>query len=78
MEAIYYNLAEKLAEQNIGIAELADIAGISPFDVTRRLTGETDWKLDEVVKICHFFDCYNVDLLFVRFDTNCNKEQSQV
>lgn len=68
MNTLYPNLAQKMAEVNIDYPALAVAIGMHPMAMYRRLTGASEWKLHEAMKICRFFDDYNTRLLFLRLD----------
>ena len=70
MTNIYPNLANKLSQTSVSVSELADYLGINLRSMYRRLSGETEFKVIEVIKICQYFDEYNAVELFVRLDSN--------
>jgi hypothetical protein len=55
-----------MAEREMGYADLAVILGISEPAAYRRLRGFAEWKLPEIIKLCHFFDISDMDWLFKR------------
>lgn len=68
MKSLYPNLDQKMAEVNIDYPALAVAIGLHPMAVYRRLTGATEWKLHEAIKVCRFFDNYDTTTLFLRLD----------
>lgn len=78
MKNVYPNLSKEMTAWGLELADIADIAGISQTEARRRMSGETDWRLHEAVRICRYLNYYDVNLLFVRFYTKPNKSQSQV
>ena len=77
MTTIYPNLTDKMAQASMTVSDMANYLGINPRSMYRRLSGETEFKVIEVVKVCQFFNEYNVVELFVRFDNNGTNEKSQ-
>ena len=68
MKSIYPNLVHKMDEINIDYPSLAVAIGMHPMALYRRLMGGTEWKLHEAMKICRFFDNYDMKTLFLRLD----------
>ena len=77
MTNIYPNLADKMLETDTNVADLAAYLKINLRSMYRRLSGQTEFKVIEVIKICQYFNVYNVVELFVRLDTNRASEKSQ-
>lgn len=77
MTNIYPNLADKMLETDTNVADLAAYLKINLRSMYRRLSGQTEFKVIEVIKICQYFNVYNVVELFVRLDTNRTNEKSQ-
>ena len=77
MTNIYPNLAEKMLKTDTSVSELADYLEINLRSMYRRLSGETEFKVIEVIKICQYFNEFDVVELFVRLDTNRTNEKSQ-
>ena len=77
MTNIYPNLADKMLETDTNVADLAAYLKINLRSMYRRLSGQTEFKVIEVIKICQYFNVYNVVELFVRLDTNRTSEKSQ-
>lgn len=68
MRFIYPNLIREMMSRNITAATIAPVIEVSTSAVYRRLRGETDWKLPEVIRLCQFFDNSNASELFLRLD----------
>ena len=66
MESIFPNIDSELNKRNMHYRDLARIAEISDLQMYRRLRGQTNWRLVEVMKICRFFEYYDIDTLFAR------------
>lgn len=77
MTNIYPNLADKMLATDTSVSDLADYLKINLRSMYRRLSGQTEFKVIEVIKICQYFDVYNVVELFVRFENNRTNEKSQ-
>ena len=77
MTNIYPNLADKMLETDTNVSDLADYLKINLRSMYRRLSGQTEFKVIEVIKICQYFNVYNVVELFVRFENNGTNEKSQ-
>ena len=67
MHFVYPNIVQLMAERGMGYTDLAGVLGISEPAAYRRLRGSARWQLDEIVKLCHFFDTSDMDWLFKRF-----------
>lgn len=68
MNTLYPNLARKMCEVNIDYPSLAVAIGMHPMACYRRLTGATEWKLHEAIKVCRFFGDPDMNTLFLRLD----------
>lgn len=68
MKNLYPNLASELQAHNLTNAIFAKMIGMAKTTLYRRFSGETEWKLHEVVTICEVLDCYDVKYLFLRLD----------
>lgn len=77
MTNIYPNLTNKMAQTRTSVSDLADYLGINLRSMYRRLSGETEFKVIEVINICQYFNEYNAVELFVRLDTNRTNEKCQ-
>lgn len=66
MESIFPNLDSELARRNMHYRQLAPIAGVSEMQMYRRLRGQTNWRLNEAVKVCLFLENPDVNNLFAR------------
>src|SRR5512139_2279985 len=51
-QAIARRLREELAGRNLSISELARRLGTTQQRLSRRVTGTTDWRVEEVEQIC--------------------------
>ena len=49
MTIIYPNLASELKARNLSFVKLAKIIGMAKTTMYRRLCGESEWKLHEVL-----------------------------
>ena len=70
MKTLYPNLASELQAQNFTYAKFARQIGMPKTTMYRRMNGETEWKLHEVVTICGALNNYDVHYLFLRLDNN--------
>lgn len=68
MKNIYPNLASEVKAHALTIREFAQLLGMPKTTLYRRLCGETEWRLHEVLTICGILNCYNVHYLFLRLD----------
>lgn len=68
MKNLYPNLASELQAHNLTNAIFAKMIGMAKTTLYRRLCGETEWKLHEVVTICGILDNNDVQHLFLRLD----------
>lgn len=66
MESLYPNLDSELSRRNLNYRDLAPVVGVSEMQMYRRLRGQTNWRLDEAVKVCLFLDSPDVSSLFAR------------
>jgi predicted transcriptional regulator len=68
MKNIYPNLTSELKAQQLSFAELAKIIGMPKSTMYRRISGNTQWRLHEVLTICGTLNLYDVHYLFLRLD----------
>jgi predicted transcriptional regulator len=71
-------LEKKLSELGLDYRDLAHVIGVSELGTYRRMRGDTDWKLPEVIKICEWLNYLNASQLFERLPhnkTNFQKNQ---
>lgn len=72
----YPNLAGEMARRGYTVIDVASEIGMEVSTLRSRLSGATDFKLPEMVKIRNLFERYiDIDFLFVR-DTeydNCEE-----
>lgn len=68
MQPIYPNLDQEIKGLGLNYSELAKEVGISKSAIYRRISGQTDFKLTEVVKICQFLENSDATWLFLRLD----------
>lgn len=68
MTIIYPNLASELKARNLSFVKLAKIIGMAKTTMYRRLCGESEWKLHEVLTICGALNLYDIHYLFLRLD----------
>ena len=73
MGAVYPNLINEMARQDITVTDMAKLLNVSQATIYRRLNGKSDFLLREAVKICQYFDNENAAELFLRLDSNSNK-----
>jgi hypothetical protein len=66
MESLYPNLDSELSRRNLNYRDLAPVVGVSEMQMYRRLRGQTNWRLDEAVKVWWFLDSPDVSSLFAR------------
>lgn len=65
---VYPNLIAEMTRRKITAATLASVVDLSTSAVYRRLRGETDWKLPEVIRLCQYLDNSNASELFLRLN----------
>lgn len=68
MTNIYPNLASELKAHNLTFPKLAKMIGMAKTTLYRRLSGESEWKLHEVLTICGALNLYDIHYLFLRLD----------
>lgn len=73
MAFVYPNLEKKLSERGLDYRDLARVIDVSELGTYRRMRGDTEWKLPEVMKICKFLCCKNASQLFERLPHNKTK-----
>ena len=59
---IFPKLRAKMGFNNHSTADLAEVLGISEDSVRRRLRGEVEFELQEIVKLILFYNCTFEDL----------------
>ena len=64
--SVYPNLTRELKNRKITVKDLAVILGISKSSAYRRLNGETEWRLTEIVSICQYLENFDANTLFLR------------
>lgn len=62
-EAVAAEIRAELARRRIPQARLAALLGVSQVSVSRRLSGETPFDLNELVKVADFLGIDVADLL---------------
>lgn len=70
MKTAYPNLAAEMARRNMDTTELARFLEVSYNTAYKRLRGDTTWKLSEVSALCALLGEPDVNILFLRLDTN--------
>ena len=68
MQTIYPNLDQEIRGLGLSYARLAKEVGLSKSAIYRRISGQTDFKLTEVVHICQFLENLDATWLFLRLD----------
>lgn len=66
----YPNLAVKMAERGITVSDLAKLLNLPYIATYRRVHGKTEWKVAEAAKLCDIFDCFDIQFLLLRLDSN--------
>lgn len=59
---IYPKLRSRMAYQNHTTTTLSELLGISDDSIRRRLRGDVEFELTEIVKILEFYNCTFEDL----------------
>ena len=67
---IYPNLTKAMKDKNISFEQMANVLGISEKAFQRRMTGETQWKLHEAVKVCDVLGNIYPIQSYLRLNTN--------
>ena len=67
--SVYPNLTREMRDNKVSTETLASFLGLKKGALYRRLRGETEWKLSEVVQICEYFNNYDAGQLFLRLYT---------
>ena len=75
--SIYPNLNHQMVANNISPEMLADRLSITVDEIVRKMKGEIDWTLTEVVKICILLKTVDAEYLFVQLDNTIHKLESQ-
>ena len=70
MKTVYPNLDVEIQKRDISYPKLAKLAGLSKYAMYRRITGQTDFKVTEVVCICQVLENLDASQLFLRLNTN--------
>ena len=52
----YANLVGEMAKNGETLVTIGKLLGISDARVSRRLSGQTDWKISEIETLCEKFD----------------------
>lgn len=55
MEVKYPNLAGEMAKNGENQTILAELLGLSKPTISRKLSGQTDWTIGEVEKLCEHY-----------------------
>ena len=55
-ESKYPKLVSVMRENKITYVKLANILGIQPYSVYRKVKGRTDWTISEVETLCEFLN----------------------
>ena len=69
MEIVYPNLDIEIQKRDISYSKLAQSVGLSKYAMYRRISGQTDFKLTEVVRICGVLNAMDANQLFLRLNT---------
>lgn len=69
MNSVYPNIDRELTKRHMSYSKLAKEVGLSKHAMYRRITGRTDFKLAEAVRICLVFDTIDAAQLFLRLNT---------
>ncbi len=66
MDSIFPNIDKELEKRGQNYRDLARVVDLSDIQMYRRLRGQTRLQLKEAIKICHFFELYDLETLFAR------------
>lgn len=77
MITAYPVLRQHMREANITSRELAAVTGIPRISFYLKLWGIKRWSLTDVVRICGFFRCPDVEHLFVQKHSKSTTLESQ-
>lgn len=69
MKSVYPNLDMEIQKRDISYPMLARLIGLSKHAMYRRIIGRTDFKISEVIRICHVLDNLDASQLFLRLNT---------
>lgn len=69
MNSVYPNLDVEIQKRNISYRKLADQVGLTKYAMYRRINGQTDFKLSEIVRICQILENLDAEQLFLRLHT---------
>lgn len=69
MKSVYPNLDMEIQKRDISYPKLARLVGLSKYAMYRRITGRTDFKINEVVSICDTLSVIDASQLFLRLNT---------
>ena len=64
MKTVYPNLDMEIQKRDISYQKLARLVGLSKYAMYRRITGRTDFKLHEVIRICQVLENLDANQLF--------------
>lgn len=67
--SLYPNIDSEMDKKNITYPVLAVAIGLHPMAVYRRLSGFSEWKLHEAIRVADYFGCSDMPKLFLRLDT---------
>ena len=68
MQTVYPNLDQEIRSKGLNYSRLAKGVGLSKTAIYRRVSGQTDFKLTEVTRICQFLENLDATWLFLRLD----------
>lgn len=69
MKLVYPNLDREIKGRGLNYSKLATAVGLSKSAMYRRISGETDFKISEAVRICQHLGDLDANWLFLRLDT---------
>ena len=66
----YANLVGEMAKNGETLVTIGKLLGISDASVSRRLSGQTDWKISEIETLCEKFDKSYCELFEIKEKEN--------
>ena len=66
MHFIYPNIVSEMEKRGLDYRDLAGSLNISEHAAYRRMRGFAEWKLNEIVNLCQYFEVSDTAWLFER------------
>ena len=66
MNSIYPNLVKMMSDTGMSIEDLSEELKIGEYLILAKLSGLTDWSLEEVFCVCKSLNCEDIRFLFTQ------------